>query len=102
MSCSRIARKTLRFPLQTAVAFSWANESGDRQQGEGRSRDLSEHGAFVFAPICPPVGASVSLTIDLEGIPDKVGPLPVEVSGEILRVEQFAGERGSSGFAIQY
>ncbi len=48
------------------------------------------------------VGASVSLTIDLEGIPDKIGSLPVEVQGVILRVEESPAERGAGGFASQY
>jgi hypothetical protein len=47
----RPARRNLRFPLQTA--FWWVNESEERQHGEGRIRDVSEHGAFVFASICP-------------------------------------------------
>jgi hypothetical protein len=70
----------------------------------GRSWDVSEHGAFVFAPICPPVGTNVVLKIDLEGIPDDIGRLPIEVEGEVLRVEQRPAERGmlTDGFAIQY
>ena len=98
------ARRTLRFLLQTGVAFRWTNGNGELQQGEGRSRDVSEHGAYVFAPRCPPVGANVGLRIDLDGIPDEIGPLPVEVNGEVLRVEQSPAERGmlTSGFAIQY
>jgi len=98
------ARRTLRFLLQTAVTFRWTNGNGDLQLGEGRSRDVSEHGAYVFAPKCPPVGANVALKIDLDGIPDEMGPLPVEVDGEVLRVEQSPAERGmlTSGFAIEY
>jgi hypothetical protein len=101
---ARPARRTLRFLLQTAVTFQWTNRNGEARQGEGRSRDVSEHGAFVFAPVCPPVGASVLVKIDLEGIPDEIGTLPVEVDGEVLRVEQSPAERGmlTSGFAIQY
>jgi hypothetical protein len=97
-------RKTLRFLLQTAVTFWWTNGDGEQRQGEGRSRDVSEHGAFVFAPSSPPVGASVVLKIDLEGIPDEIGRLPVEVEGEVLRVEQCPAERGmlTGGFAVQY
>lgn len=102
MRCARPARRTLRFALKRAVAFSWTNGNGNRQRGEGRSRDLSEHGAFIFAPICPPVGANVSLTVDLEGIPDRIGPLPIEVTGEILRVEPSPEIPGVDGFAIQY
>jgi hypothetical protein len=50
------------------------------------------------------VGASVVLKIDLEGIPDEIGRLPVEVEGEVLRVEQCPAERGmlTGGFAVQY
>jgi hypothetical protein len=100
----RPARKTLRFLLQTAVTFLWTSGDGKSRHGEGRSRDISEHGAFVFAPDCPPVGASVMLTIDLEGIPDEIGPFPVEVEGEVLRVQKFPAERGvlTDGFAIEY
>jgi hypothetical protein len=98
------ARRTLRFLLQTAVTFWWTNGNGESRHGEGRSRDVSEHGAFVFAPNCPPVGASVLLKIDLEGIPEEIGALPVKVEGEVLRVEQCPAERGmlTGGFAIQY
>ena len=102
MTLTRQARRTLRFAFQTAVKFCWASVSGELQHGEGRCRDFSEHGAFVLTPICPPVGTNVSLMIDLEGIPDEIGPLPVEVNGEVLRVEQSAGESGAIGFAIQY
>ena len=104
MKPGRPARCTLRFLLQTAVKFWWTNGSGEALQGEGRSRDVSEHGAFVFAPNCPPVGTRLQLTIDLEGIPDEIGALPVEVQGKVLRVEQSPAERGmlTGGFAIQY
>jgi|GEM_PF-4181770 len=65
---------------------------------------MSEHGAFVFASCCPPVGAILTLKIDLEGIPDEIECLPVEVEGEVLRVEKCIAERGmlTGGFAIQY
>jgi len=102
----RPARTTLRFLLQTAVTFWWTTGSGEPRQGEGRSRDLSEHGAFVFASssCCPPAGARLTLKIDLDGIPEEIGRLPVEVEGEVLRVEQCIAERGmlTGGFAVQY
>lgn len=65
---------------------------------------MSEHGAFIFASSCPPVGSSVVLKIDLEGIPDEIGRLPVEVAGEVLRAERCPAERGmlTGGFAVQY
>ena len=80
------------------MIFWWTNENGERQQGEGLSRDVSEHGAFVFSRTCPPVGSNVALAINLEGISDDIGEVPVEVEGEILRVEQAE----NNGFAIEY
>ena len=70
--------------------------------GEGLSRDVSEHGAFVISPFCPPVGANVMLKIALEDSPNELGPLPVELKGEVLRVEQPPSETGNGGFAIEY
>jgi PilZ domain len=104
LNLGRPARTTLRFLLQTAVTFWWTAGNGEPRQGEGRSRDVSEHGAFVFASCCPPVGANLTLKIDLDGIPDEIGRLPVEVEGEVLRVEQCIAERGmlTGGFAVQY
>jgi hypothetical protein len=102
LNCGRPSRRTIRFPLQTAVTFSWTNGNGQHQQGEGLSRDVSEHGAFVIAPHCPPVGSHVALKIALEGVPDEIGPLPVEVQGAVLRVEQSPAETGKGGFAIEY
>ena len=104
MHLVRPARRTLRFLLQTAVTFWWTNGTGELRQEEGRSRDISEHGAFVFAPSCPPVGTSLILKIALDGIPEEIGVLPVEVTGEVLRVEQSPAERGmiTGGFAVEY
>lgn len=92
----------MRLPLQTPVSFWWTNGDGMARQGEGRSRDVSEHGAFVFAPICPPVGASVMLMMALEGVPDGIGPLPVEIKGQVLRIEQSPAGPDMGGFAIKY
>ena len=104
MNLVRPARRTLRVLLQTGVTFWWTNGNGEPLEGEGRSRDVSEHGAFVFASCCPPVGATLTVKIDLEGIPDEIGRLPVEVEGEVLRVEKCPAERGmlTGGFAIQF
>jgi len=98
----RQARRTIRLPLRAPVTFWWTNGNGKPQRGEGRSRDVSEHGAFVFAPICPPVGANVKLTMAVEGVPDAKGLCPLEVEGEILRVEQSPYGMEMDGFAIRY
>jgi hypothetical protein len=102
LSPERRPRRTLRFSLQTAVTFWWTNGNGELQIGEGRSRDLSEHGAFVISTFCPPVGAKVMLKIAGEGSANEIGVLPVELKGEVLRVEQPPSETGNGGFAVEY
>ncbi len=58
----RPTRKSRRYPVGAAVSFWW-KEEGSQHQGEGTSRDISETGAFVLTPACPPVGADVGLRI---------------------------------------
>jgi hypothetical protein len=93
------ARKTIRFPLRASVVFWWTDENGNHQQGEGRSRDISEGGTFVHAASCPPLGASVGLRISFEAAAGAPETLPIEFDGHVLRVERVDAGSESSGFA---
>lgn len=97
MQHAKVPRASIRFPLEAAVVFSWTDEKGNRQQGQGSSRDISERGAFVFAADCPPVGSNVELRIPLEGLPDTTR---IDLDGCVVRVEQPHDGKGSSGFAV--
>jgi len=90
----------MRYPLETSVVFWWKDENGIYQRNEGRGRDVSDRGAFVFAAACPPVGTSIGLRISLEGFPDATPALRIEVEGRVLRVEQARSGARSSGFAV--
>jgi len=92
-------RKSIRFPLQTPVAFWWTDEREKRQQGEGQSREISEEGAFVFAANCAPFGANVGLRMDLEGLPNATPHFPIEYKGQVVRIERSNGGKGN-GFAV--
>jgi hypothetical protein len=96
---TRVARTTIRYPLETSVVFWWKDENGTYQQNEGRGRDVSDRGAFVFAAACPPVGTAIGLRISLEGFRDAAPALRIEVEGRVLRVEQ-SRKQGNSGFAV--
>jgi PilZ domain len=98
-SSGRPTRKSMRYPVTAPVSFSWKDENGNRCQGEGTSRDVSETGTFVFAPGCPPTGADVTLRIFLVALPGAREILRVEVDGRVLRVEQ-ATPAGNCGFAV--
>jgi hypothetical protein len=99
-NCTRVARTTIRYPLETSVVFWWKDESGTYQQSEGRGRDVSDRGAFVLAAACPPVGTSVGLRISVEEFADAAPALRIEVEGRVLRVEQSRTGEGNSGFAV--
>ena len=45
-------RKVIRFPLEALTVFWWS-DCGVVKRGEGRTRDISETGAFVLANTCP-------------------------------------------------
>jgi hypothetical protein len=97
---SNPTRKSMRYPVKAPVSFWWKDENGNQRQGEGTSRDVSETGAFVFAPGCPPVGADIALRIFLVALPGATTRIVrMEVDGRVLRVEQAtAAER--CGFVV--
>jgi hypothetical protein len=97
MQLAKVPRATLRFPLQAPVAFWWTDENGNRQQGKGSSRDISELGAFVFSAACPPVGSTVELKIPLEELPETTG---IDLAGCVVRVERGHAGTQSGGFAV--
>ncbi len=98
--CTLVSRKAMCFPLDVPVVFWWTDVNGVHQQGEGRSYDLSELGAFVFASTCPPKGAQVGLRIPITQFPDVEQPLRMEMEGRIPRIEQVRSGDGRDGFAI--
>jgi len=95
----RQPRKAIRFPLEAPIVFQWA-DSGSEKRGEGRTRDISETGAFVLSRTCPPAGAEISFNIFLPLLPDFEPKTRVEAVGRVLRVEQARGIEGRDGFAI--
>jgi hypothetical protein len=95
----RRPRKTIRFPLDAPIAFRWA-DSGIQRQGEGRTHDISEVGAFVLSSICPPVGTAINFNIFLPVLPGFEPKTRVQAVGRVLRVEQARGLEGRDGFTI--
>ena len=99
MHFRKTRRKSIRFPLQAPVIFWWTNEFGADQRAEGHSRDISETGTFVFAAVCPPLGAVVGLKLDLRALPSAKGAAVIEYEGHVVRVERPNGGTGN-GFAV--
>lgn len=69
-------------------------------RGEGRTRDISEAGAFILSSKCPPTGAKIGFRIFLPDLPGAEHRTRLEGDGQVLRVEQVPERKGCSGFAI--
>jgi PilZ domain len=93
------SRKVIRFPVEAPIAFWWV-DSGVVKRSEGRTRDVSESGAFVFASKCPPPGIQVGFNVFLPVVPGLEHKTRVEADGQVLRVEHARGREQLEGFAI--
>ena len=85
-------RKAIRFPLEAPMVFRWA-DSGTEKQGEGRTHDISEVGAFVLSSICPPVGTEISFNIFLPALPGFEPQTRVEAVGRVVPWSKPVGSR---------
>ena len=96
----RLARTTIRYPLEASVVFWWKDENGVLKQEQGRGRDANDRGAFIVCAVCPPVGTAIGLRIFMEGFAYEAAALRIDVEGRVLRVERSKASRGNSGFAV--
>jgi hypothetical protein len=93
-------RRAIRYPLQLPASFTWEDEERIVRHGEGRTRNISDKGAFVDAGICPTIGSSVELHFSLPALSDKARKMHVQYTGETLRLEGKGQGVLYSGFAI--
>jgi len=94
-------RKNVRYQLQVLAVFRWRDrKEGDEHRVEGRTRDISINGAFISAPVCPPVGVTVQVDMVLATIPNSLRSLRLNAQGLVLRSEQSTSEGGTEGFAV--
>ena len=92
-------RKDIRFPLEALTVFWWM-DSGVVKRSVGRTRDMSEKGAFVLAGTCPPQGIQIGFKVSLPALSGFEHRTRVEADGHVLRVERAQGHEEGQGFAI--
>lgn len=78
----------------------WWSDSGAVRRSEGRTRDLSETGAFVLANTCPPEGIQIGFKVFLPALSGFERKTRVEADGYVLRVERAPERQACDGFAI--
>ena len=93
-------RTQMRFPIAAPVTFNWLARNGTQHQGTGRSRNVSEGGAFVFTRKLPPIGACIDLSIQFPSSALN-GRIPrMEMTGEVVRLELPLDHKSKWGFAV--
>jgi hypothetical protein len=95
-------RKALRHALRAGVIFSWEGIEGKRYEGRGHTRDLGQRGAFIVAPVCPPSGARVSLSITFPGGVVEGRTFRMEAQGRVLRARRASEAASDQGFAVTH
>jgi hypothetical protein len=96
------SRCGMRFPVEARVTFNWIDETGRTRDGEGRTLNISERGAFVLASMYPPIGTPVKVQVFLPKI--SISPMmgTVQIDGRVVRSQsQFIDGRTETGFAIE-
>ena len=78
----------------------WWLDTGVVKRSEGRTRDISETGAFVLASTCPPEGIHIGFKVFLPALSGFERKTSVEADGHVLRVERTPGRQACDGFAI--
>jgi hypothetical protein len=94
-------RNAIRYVVGLKVAFRWTDPQGLPRQAEGRTRDVSPKGTYIWAADCPPRDAKVQTEFELS--PEARGPqaLRLEGQGSVVRAEPVNNRSEGRGFAVQ-
>jgi hypothetical protein len=92
-------RRHIRYPIRVGVSVQWV-APGRKGSLKGKTRDISEGGAFVISRTLPPLGAFVELEIQLTTRQAGAASSRLEMQGEVLRVETPSNKPAQWGFAI--
>jgi hypothetical protein len=94
-------RNTVRYKLEVPAVSRWKDKrNGDEQSVEGRTRDISTSGAFIYAQVCPPEGVAVRVDMVLATIASSVRSIRLNAKGRVVRSEQPTSGGGTGGFAV--
>lgn len=81
-------RKSRRFRLRLAVVFSWRDERGVLQSGEGWSRNISSRGIYVRTKWALAAGVSVEMNVLLPQPAYELRAAEIHAKGHVTRVDQ--------------
>jgi hypothetical protein len=92
------SRIDMRYQLRCQALCRWPTADGCLQNTLGKTRDISIHGVFVLADLCPTLGAEIELRVLLPNQNGLGVGMRLYGKGPVLRVEQ-SSTTGDRGFA---
>jgi PilZ domain len=87
-----------RFDLEAPLRFSWKGPGDVRHRAEGRIRNISVGGVFVFTDDPPPVGARVRFCVYFRSFLAR-SRLVMQTTAQVVRVEPSPQGTAPAGFA---
>ena len=81
-------RNAKRFRLHLAVVFSWRDEHGMLQSGEGRTCNISGRGVYVQTTCAPLPGNAVEMNVFLPQPAYDIHAAEIRAKGQVTRVDQ--------------
>jgi hypothetical protein len=93
-------REQTRFGVKSPVKFAWADGSGLRQEGQGRTRDINSRGMFIDSDSQPPEKADLEIEVSFR--PFARTNLRMSVKGLVIRLESGSATKpeANQGFAV--
>jgi hypothetical protein len=92
------SRIDMRYQLSCQALCRWPTADECLQNTVGKTRDISIHGVFVLADLCPTLGTEIELRVLLPNQEGTGVGIRLHGKGPVLRVEQ-SSTTGASGFA---
>jgi len=83
-------RHANRYEVAAPVSYWWSSPKGPIHSGKGETRNLSHSGVLVATGECPPIGASIQMTILLPRIRGSGIGMKLHGEGVVVRVEDSA------------
>lgn len=88
----RERRNSKRFRLHLAVVFSWRDEHGILQSGEGRTCNISSRGIYIRTKCAPPAGNALEMNVFLPQPAYDIHAAEIHAKGKVTRVDQGPGD----------
>lgn len=80
-------RRARRYEVSAPVSYWWAASKGPIHSSAGETLNISDSGVLVAASECPPMGASIQMTVLLPRLRDKGFGMKLHGEGMVVRVE---------------